>query len=193
MRRTSQSTLTILVKKCRQGDKKAWAKLVDIISPIIFSICRKMKLSREESFDIFGQVCYLLLENIDNIKAAEKVVPYVATITRREVYALYRKSRVYEYFDDRELEDITGERTTEPLNPDKLYEMTRRDEELMQALLLLPEREYKLLRMLFLDRSEPSYRETAEKLNIPVSSIGPTRARGLDRLYRILKKKRFDF
>ena len=193
MRRTSQSKLTTLVKKCRQGDKKAWARLVDIISPIIFSICRKMKLSREESFDIFGQVCYLLLENIDKIKTSEKIVSYVATMTRREVYALYRKSRVYEYFDNRTLENITGKQADETLNPDKLYEMTRREEELMKALLLLPEREYKLLRMLFLDRSEPSYRETAEKLGIPVSSIGPTRARGLEKLYRILKKKRFEF
>jgi len=190
MNQRSQSLLVELIEKCKDGDKNAWTQLVDLISPVIFSICRKMKLSREESFDVFGQVCYLLLENIEKLKDTNKIIAYTATITRREIFALYRKSRMFEYLDDGILENISRDSTDDP---DMLFEITRRGENLMKALAMLPERDYKLLKMLFLDKSEPSYKETSQKLGIPVSSIGPTRARSLAKLLKILKKKRFEF
>ena len=190
MGRESQTLLAKLVRGCIRGDKRAWAELVDIISPVIFSICRKMKLSREESFDIFGQVCYLLLRNIGKLKSSEKVISYVATITRREIYALYRKSKLFEYLDDSVLENISREGSPDP---DQLLESTQRGEKLMKALVLLPERDYKLIMTLFFDKTEPSYKETSRKLGIPIASIGPTRARSLEKLLKILKRKRFEF
>ena len=190
MQRKSQNALTNLVKKCRAGDKEAWAVLVDVITPVIFSICRRMRLSREESFDIFGQVCYLLLKNLENIKSAEKVVGYVATMTRREIYAYHRKHRLYESLEN-QVHDFPAE--ADRSDPDKMLEKTRRSEKLIKALLSLPERDFELIRMLFLEKDTPSYKETSRRLGIPEASIGPTRARSLKKLYRILKRKKFDF
>ncbi|MFZ5980585.1 MAG: RNA polymerase sigma factor [Candidatus Zixiibacteriota bacterium] len=190
MGRESQKSLGKLVKRCLRGEKQAWVSLIEIISPVIFSICRKMKLSREESFDIYGQVCYLLLQNISRLKDEEKVISYVATITRREIYALYRKSKIFEYLDESVLSNISREGIPDQ---DQILEATRRGEKLMKALVLLPERDYKLIMTLFFDKTEPSYKETSRKLGIPVSSIGPTRARSLEKLLKILKKKRFEF
>jgi DNA-directed RNA polymerase specialized sigma24 family protein len=52
----------------------------------------------------------------------------------------------------------------------------------------LDERCQKLVEMLFYRAQPPSYAEIAAELGIPEGSIGPTRARCLGKLLRILKK-----
>jgi RNA polymerase sigma factor (sigma-70 family) len=56
---------------------------------------------------------------------------------------------------------------------------------LQAALMQLPSRCRRLLEALYL-RGECSYAEVAEELGIPVGSIGPTRARCLERLRALL-------
>ncbi len=55
-----------------------------------------------------------------------------------------------------------------------------------EAILQLGPEYRQLITELFLDPQCPSYAEIATSLNIPVGSIGPTRARGLKQLERIL-------
>lgn len=184
-----RTELTALVERCRKGDKKAWTKLMEMVSPVVFSVCRSMKLSRDESFDVFGQAAYLLLTNLDRLRSPEKLLSYIATTTRREIYALNRRSRFFEYLSDFSIDGRIGRSDKAP---DQLYEQSKRTELLMKAIPLLPPRDYELIRSLFLDSSEPSYREISKKLGMPVSSIGPTRARSLAKLKKILKKKGFE-
>lgn len=77
----SGDTFTALVRRCRNNDRQAWQRLIDLISPYIFSICRNMKLSREESFDVYGQVCYRLLTGIHKLRTPAKLLAYVGTVT----------------------------------------------------------------------------------------------------------------
>ena len=187
---SKQSLLAGLVTRCKKGDKEAWSTLIELVAPLVFSICRKMRLSREESFDVFGQVCYLLLKNISSLRSADKLLSYVGTMTRREVYALHRKSRIFEYLDNIAEGRLT---VSEDITPEKMYELTERAEKLMSAMVELPERDYRLLKLLFFDQPEPDYEEASRVLGIPVASIGPTRARSLAKLHGILKEKRFRF
>jgi DNA-directed RNA polymerase specialized sigma24 family protein len=41
--------------------------------------------------------------------------------------------------------------------------------------------------MLYFDIEEPSYVDIAQKMSMPVASIGPTRARCLEKLKRLLE------
>jgi RNA polymerase sigma factor (sigma-70 family) len=164
----------------------AWGELMDCITPLVLSICQKNRLSREESCDIFGQVSYKLLENLKKVHSAEKLLKYVRTMTINEIINIFRKSK-------RDIRATTHVYETlynlKPMTPEEIYEYSRRVEVLLDALARLPEREYRLLRALFLEPKELSYKEIAERLDMPVSSIGPTRARGLAKLYDILKEK----
>jgi DNA-directed RNA polymerase specialized sigma24 family protein len=47
---------------------------------------------------------------------------------------------------------------------------------------------HSLLQALYYDRSEPSYKEISATLDIAVGSIGPTRARCLDKLRRLMEE-----
>jgi len=112
---------------------------------------------------------------------------FVATITRRQIYNFYQDLKVVEYLDDHILKAMP-DRNSE--TPERIYSLTRQRRILMEAMMGLSERDYRLVKMLFLDPDEPSYKEIASKLKMPVSSIGPIRAKVLAKLYRVLKSKK---
>ena len=60
---------------------------------------------------------------------------------------------------------------------------------LRAALAELPPKCRELLTVLYLGSDEPTYEGVAKRLNMPVSSIGPTRGRCLRKLRRILEDK----
>ena len=158
---------------------------MDCISPIILSVCQKHRLSREESCDVFGQVSYNLLKNLKNIKSAGKLLNYVGTIAARESINIYRRTKL----DEKAVEQVCKTLYDfKPPTPDEVYAYSRRLEVLTRAMMRLPDREYRLLKALYLDETVSSYKEIAEKLEMPVSSIGPTRARGLTKLHKMLKE-----
>lgn len=157
---------------------------MDSITPIILSVCRKNRLSREESCDVFGQVSYKLLKNLKKIKSAARLFNYVATIAARESINIYRRAKL----DEKAVEQIyTTIYDFRPPEPDEIYAWSKRLEIINRAMMRLPEREYRLLKAMYFEEGANSYQEIAEKLEMPVSSIGPTRARGLMKLYKMLK------
>jgi RNA polymerase sigma factor (sigma-70 family) len=176
-----------LIERSRGGDEEAWHELIDIIAPLIFALCKRSQLSRDESFDIFGQVSLELVRGINALKTPAKILPFVATITRRKIYNFYKNMRVVECMDSKSAGMASS---LEQQTPEDIYDNLRKREILMEALMKLPHRDCQLVKALFFDPFQPSYSEIAEKLNFPVSSIGPTRARALAKLYKILKGKR---
>jgi RNA polymerase sigma factor (sigma-70 family) len=178
-----------LIQRCRSGDEEAWHELIDYVAPLVFSICRNCGLSRDESFDIFGQVSYQLLKAIDTIQEPESTLSLVATIARRQIYHYYKKIHAIDEIGSEEMQMIAADIVSDP---EQLYVNLKRREILMDAMLELPEKDYKLLKELFLDPNEPSYKEIAARLRMPVSSIGPLRAKALAKLHRILKRKGLD-
>ncbi|PYS28217.1 MAG: hypothetical protein DMG11_13470 [Acidobacteria bacterium] len=57
---------------------------------------------------------------------------------------------------------------------------------LEQALGRLPDRCRRLIELLYFTAEEPTYAEIAEEMGMPVASIGPTRARCLEKLKKLL-------
>ncbi len=181
------SNITNLIEKCRAGKEEAWQELIDVIAPVIFSICKQNKLSRDESFDIYGQVCYELVNSIHSLKSPEKISYFVATMTRRKIYNFYRKLKISEVIDLDISELLPDSRNPDP---EEVYHNRNQRVLLLRAMSKLPEKEYLLLKMLFFDSEEPSYKDISKKLKVPVSSIGPTRGKALSSLKRILKWKK---
>jgi RNA polymerase sigma factor (sigma-70 family) len=190
MSRYPRNSLEHIVDQCRQGDDSAWHELIDLVGPVIFAICRRSKLSRDESFDIYGQVCLELVRSIEALREPEKLPYVVATITRRQIYGYYQKMRVIEYLDDETLQAVAGESGDDP---EQIYTQAQRRQMLLDAISELKDKDRKLLSALFLDTDEPSYKEIAAALKMPVSSIGPLRAKALRKLCGILKKRKFKF
>lgn len=185
MASNQETSLTQLVTQCLEGNAESWARLVDAITPVIMSVCRSMGLAREDSLDVFGQTCYLLLTNLDRLKSPDKLMAYVATTTRREVLASVRRGRLFEVARESGVIEVTGQASA---NPEQMAEQSEKTAILVKAIWKLPEREARLMYHLFLDPEEPSYEDISTRLKIPVASIGPTRSRCLQKLGRILKR-----
>jgi len=186
MSQQSTSYYTQLVAKCRRKDDKAWEEMIDLVSPVIFAITFRSKLTRDESFDIFGQVSRILYEHIEELQSPSKLMSYVATIARRQIYNTFRGSERVERIG-RELLEGLPEHPNKA--PDHDLEQEQERTQLLEAMAELPERDYKLLYALYFDPELPSYAEIGRKLRMPESSIGPTRARALQKMQIILTDK----
>lgn len=171
---------------CRKGDKRDWDELINRLTPVIFATCRKLHLSREDSFDVFGKTALLLLENMSALRNEEKVFGYVATIAYREAIAIKSRNR----WTVSVIGENTGYKAERASGTAAAVDMERaQDYEVMaRAMAVLPSRCRNLLQLLFFDEGEFSYKEISEKLGIPISSIGPTRMRCLNRLRKTMKR-----
>lgn len=182
----SDKSIKELVAGCRRGDKNDWSELIDRLTPVIFSACNRFGLSREESYDVFGKVSLMILENLSSIKDEERIYGYVLVSSFREAGALRAR--------DKKLKDkimqIGLSRYMVNFNDSKLPEIIKNDDLaiLARAFSSLSYKCRTLLNLLFLDAHNISYKDIARQLDIPVSSIGPTRGRCLEKLGHKMKE-----
>ncbi|MEE9442182.1 MAG: sigma-70 family RNA polymerase sigma factor [candidate division Zixibacteria bacterium] len=178
-----------LVDGCRRGNKNDWSELIDRLTPIIFSACHKFGLSREESFDVFGKISLMLLENLGAIRDERQIYGYVLTASSREAGALKARDRKLR----EKIKQIGLNRYF--FNPcdSNLPKLIQKDDLtiLVRAFSALSKKCRTLLNLLFFDTDNASYKNIAKKLGMPVSSIGPTRGRCLGKLR--LKMKEFGY
>ncbi len=172
-----------LVRAAARGDEDAWGQLVDRYSGLLWSIARGYGLDSADAADAVQTAWFRLVERLDTLHDPEHVGAWLATTTRRECLRLrHRTDRIILTDDERRLDA----RDAEP-QPDAALLAGERDAALWRALNELEERCVALLRTLMSD-PPPSYDEVSAALDMPVGSIGPRRARCLDRLRRRVQR-----
>jgi RNA polymerase sigma factor (sigma-70 family) len=171
-----------LVRGAAIGDRQAWTSLVDHFSGLIYSVARSHRLNDADSTDVSQTTWLRLVEHIDRIEDPTRVGAWLATTARREsLRVLGMSARQVPTGDESELEP----RGRPQPELDEALLAAERDADVRWALEQLPPRCAEMLELLMGD--EPlSYSELSERLNIPIGSIGPTRARCLRKLRAIL-------
>jgi RNA polymerase sigma factor (sigma-70 family) len=169
-----------LVRRAAAGDQEAWNGLVDRYIGLIWAVARSFRLDQADAADVNQIVWLRLVEQIDRLRQPDRVGSWLAAVARNECLRLLRRSgrEVPSDDDGAELVDLVAEAPDAPLL------RRERDAELWRAFERLPARCQGLLRVLISDPS-PRYEEVASGLGLPIGSIGPTRARCLDRLRRL--------
>jgi RNA polymerase sigma factor (sigma-70 family) len=175
--------LSVLVAAAAAGDDAAWGTLVERFSGLLWSVASSYGLSRADSADV-AQVTWLrLVEHLGRLKDPTRVGAWLVTTARRECLHQLRKSnRQVPVGDDSRLE---GRGPGGP-SPESLVLESERATLLWQAFRELGARCQELLRALLLAYPTLSYEEVAEAFDMPIGSIGPTRARCLEQLRRKL-------
>jgi RNA polymerase sigma factor (sigma-70 family) len=180
-----------LVAACLSGDHRAWETLIVRYQRLIYSIPVKSRLSPDDAADIFQSVCLKLLENLSTLRDHEKIASWLITTTTRECWrmsARQRRDNPAPPVDDESFDPTAEIASAEPL-ADEQIQLIEQQQALRSGLESLPERCQRLLEMLFYQKDELSYAEIARRAAMPVSSIGPTRARCLDKLKKVLEGK----
>jgi RNA polymerase sigma factor (sigma-70 family) len=163
------------VEAAANGDRAAWSALVDRFTPLVWATVRAHRLSDADAADVVQTTWLRLVEHLERITDPERVGAWLATTARREslrVIAGGARVTPTEALDD------VADRTPGPAQAVALQE---RDATLWRALDRLGDRCRALLRLLVND-PPPSYDEISAAMDMPVGSIGPTRARCLARL-----------
>ena len=167
-----------LVTRASGGDQEAWYELVDRYAPLVYTICTRYRLSNHDIEDVGQNVWLLLVEQLGKLREPAALPGWLATTTARECLRVVRAAS-------------KGERLGTGLDDSVLFVdnavideeilVAERNAALRAAFAALPPRCQQLLSMLISDPPH-SYADIHAELGLPVGSIGPQRARCLDRL-----------
>jgi RNA polymerase sigma factor (sigma-70 family) len=175
------SSVSALVARARDGDQPAWNEIVERYAPLVWSICNRYRLSRQDIDDIGQTVWLLLVEQLGNIRQPAALPGWLATTTQRECLRVLRAASRYDRFgspvDNQELPDQSAPVIEQEVIEAELHAALR------TAFAGLPARCRQLLSMLLSDPPH-SYAEISATVPIAIGSIGPQRARCLDKLRR---------
>jgi RNA polymerase sigma factor (sigma-70 family) len=169
---------------CKEGDEQAWEALLNRYERLVYSIPLNYGLSAADAADIAQLTFAYLLESIDNLRDDSNLGGWLATVARRQSWRVIsaRKREIA----SKDLEEVGG-----AVLWSSQADWLRRWEDLewiQSGLIHLQERCQQLLLLLYLDPQELSYDEIAARLGMKVGSIGPTRARCLERLREFLER-----
>jgi RNA polymerase sigma factor (sigma-70 family) len=172
-------SVVALVTRAANSDKDAWNEIIERYAPLVWSICMRYRLRNQDIEDVGQTVWLLLVEQLGKLREPAALPGWLATTTQRECLRVLTSARRAE--DAATLDD------TLPIVDAAVIEQeilaAERNAALRTALGELPLRCQQLLTMLMSDPPK-SYAEISATLQIPVGSIGPQRARCLERLRR---------
>jgi RNA polymerase sigma factor (sigma-70 family) len=167
----------MLVKRAAAGDDEAWKSLIDRYTPLIRSIVDRHRLQAADADDVVQVIWLRLAERIRQLREPADIRIWLASTARTQALRVLRSSPLEEADEDA----LEPSDTAVP-GPDDEQLARDRDAKLIQAIARLPEQWRRLMEVLLLDDSSPGYAEISARLDMPIGSIGPTRARALERL-----------
>ena len=181
-----------LIAACLEGEVLAWETLIARYQRLIYSIPLKSRLSADDAADIFQSVCLTLYRKLATLRDHEKISSWLITTTSRECWRVSTRNRREAPASDSGSGDdpdpLEGIPSAAP-RADEERETLERQQAVRQGVESLPERCRELLTLLFYQTDEWSYADIARRMEMPVPSIGPTRARCLEKLKKLLHGK----
>jgi RNA polymerase sigma factor (sigma-70 family) len=159
-----------------RADDEAWAALYQQFGSRLHAVARRHRLGTHDAEDVAQTTWLQLFTHIDGVREPAKVGAYLHTVARHVCVRRVTRTRYEEPLQDEVLQRPGAESDADA----PLIERERADA-LTAAVLRLPDRQRRLMQMMLAEPA-PSYAEISEELDMPVGSIGPTRARCFERL-----------
>lgn len=176
----AEQSVADLLLAASEGSESAWEEILRRYSRLIFSTVQSFRLSDADARDAVQTTWLRLLENYQRIQSPERLGGWLVTTARRECLRIIRQAKRIsntEVMEDTLIDDSAG--------PEQQVIEASTARTLHNLLAELPPRQRTVLCALFADNPRP-YTEIGRVASIPVGSIGPTRARALAQLRRLL-------
>lgn len=176
-----------LLLACRRGEESAWEALVNRYQRLIYTIPRRGGLDDDQAADVFQEVFTTLFQKLNDIDSPERLHAWLVTTARRKTWrVLSSQSRIKNDPNDEE-DELARIPDNAPL-PEEVLLKLEEQHRVRMALAGLDDRCRELIAMLFYRPEPPQYSEIAARLGTSPGSIGPTRARCLEKMLRLLEK-----
>lgn len=164
-----------LLSRAAKGEQGAWDALVDRFGQMVWSVARGFRLDDATAKDVSQTVWLKLIENLESIREPDRLPGWLATTCRREAMRVARaRERAMPSEFEYDVED-PGPRLDELLIDDE------EQRSIVAAFKTLDEVCRQLLRLMTID-PPLSYEEISSVTGRPMGSLGPTRARCLEKL-----------
>jgi RNA polymerase sigma factor (sigma-70 family) len=169
-----------LLARINDGDERAWNELVDHFAGLVWSVARSFRLSPASTDDVVQTVWLRLAEYSTRIREPSRLASWLATATRHEALRVIRgHQRLVPHADfsetseptTRSIEDIVTDDVTLRAVLHAFGRLSSSDQQLLRLLCTVPPLDYQTI---------------ADTLGRSIGSIGPSRARCLDKLRRLL-------
>ncbi|GAA4604531.1 RNA polymerase sigma factor (sigma-70 family) [Actinoplanes octamycinicus] len=170
------------LRAAADGDRAAWAQIVHRYANLVWSIAGSFRLDAADVADVSQMTWLRLVEHLGRIRRPERLGAWLAATARRESINVLRRreSPAAEHTFVNLLDDGPP--------PGQEIVLADRDRELWTAFARISDRCQALLRLLVVDPPSGGYAEAADRLDMPVGSLGPTRARCLTALRAALSE-----
>lgn len=181
-----------LVARCLDGDAGAWTALVQRYQPLVYAIARRARLDDHTSADIFQAVFARLMQHLPRIEQPGRLQAWIVTTAKREALRTLRTGRRTvsmsgEGENDGLAQDALDVADDSPLAEQALSDLQQLHQ-LRGAVGQLDGRCRALIELLFRDEDDTvGYDEIARRFDMPLGSVGPTRARCLGKLRRLFE------
>jgi RNA polymerase sigma factor (sigma-70 family) len=170
-----------LVYRAAAGDQGAWNEIVERYVQLVWSICQRYQLDRQDIDDVGQTVWLLLVEKISTLREPAALPGWLRTTTHRECLRVLAAARRHDHAELLPEVHLPPDPGAPPVEEEILA--AERDAQLRAAFAELPRTCRELLAMMVCD-PPCRYEDISASLGIPIGSIGPTRARCLQRLRR---------
>lgn len=165
----------------RVGGEGAWSELVRRHGPLAWAVIRRAGVDGADAADVYQTAWLAALQSLPRLRDPSRFAPWLArtahlqAVRLRRTYGITR--RVLSRVDAREEDDRA---------PDEDIERFETRGAVAAALSRVGARCESLLRALYYEDPPPAYADLARRLGMPVGSIGPTRARCLEKLDKLM-------
>ncbi len=178
-----------LIGSCLSGEAGAWDAMVERYEAFVYSVLLRAGVSRSDADDLFQDVFLLLYSHLSSLRDHDRLAGWLASTAKREVWRLHRRraataGQMPE--QEWEVERAQPVGTDAAALPDESVLALEDARLVRQGLEQLGERCRTLLTLLYMEEPPLAYTEVSERLEMPIGSIGPTRARCLQQLQKIL-------
>jgi RNA polymerase sigma factor (sigma-70 family) len=175
-----------LLGAAKEGDEEAWGEIITRYQSLINAISRRHRLAPSDANDVSQYVWLQLVSHIDKLRDPRALSGWISATTTHRCYEVLRSQKRSVSVDPlasaNMVETTAWRRDSEGFGgvDDDLLRAERR-RAVRQGLAELSEIQQQLLLLLVADPPIP-YCEISRIMNVPIGSIGPTRARLLKKL-----------
>ena len=175
----SDDSIAELVQRANEGDSTAWNQLVDRYLPLVMSVMRSYRLGDKDCEDVCQTVWLRLVENLGRIREPRAIPAWIVRTTKNEALRVSRQRLKSVPVDV--AEGSLLDRVPDAAELDLHLLQAERDQAIRDGLAMLSHQQRQLLLLLVADPPVP-YESIGQQLGMAVGSIGPTRARCLEKL-----------
>lgn len=187
-----EQPLASLVAGALDGEQAAWEALVERLHRVVWKAVNMMTTDADLRDDAFAATWLRLAERLDGIREPEKLPGWLTTTATNEVRTLLRRrsradvSLTRNWTKSGASADLVDRLVSDEDEPVERLMRSERNREVRTAFAQLDDDCREIITVLVLADPPMPYEEASRELGRPVGSLGPTRARCLDKMKRLL-------